>query len=72
MMVHRTVPATIPGFVDRPVRKPECRKATGLSDTTLWRLEKAGKFPKRFRLHGNIAAWWLSDIVAWQQNLRGK
>ena len=71
-MIDHTAPEDIPSFKDRPIRKPECRKAVGLSDTTIWRLEKKGKFPKRFRLHGNIAAWWLSDIVEWQQNLRGK
>lgn len=50
---------------DRAIRKPELREVTGLSDATIWRLEKAGKFPKRLQLGGNAVAWLQSEIMAW-------
>jgi prophage regulatory protein len=38
---------------------------TGLSRMTIYRLELAGKFPRRRRLSGNSVAWLESDIEAW-------
>ena len=29
------------------IRKPDVEEITGYSSTTIWRLEKAGKFPRR-------------------------
>lgn len=47
------------------IRKPEVRKITGLSDTTVWRLEKAQKFPQRRRLSSSACGWLLSEVLAW-------
>jgi prophage regulatory protein len=38
---------------------------TGLSRMTIYRLELAGRFPKRRRLSENSVAWLESDIAAW-------
>jgi len=38
---------------------------TGLSRMTLWRLEKAGRFPTRRRLGDHSVAWLESDIERW-------
>jgi prophage regulatory protein len=40
-------------------------EATGLSRMTVWRLEKAGRFPTRRRLGDHAVAWLESDIDAW-------
>jgi len=40
-------------------------KATGLSRTTLWRLERRGDFPKRIRLGPNSRGWLQSEIQEW-------
>ena len=53
---------------DRIVRPGEATKIDGLSDVHRRRLEKAGKFPKRFKLVADsgkygAAGWWLSDIL---------
>ena len=53
---------------DRFVRKPECRQITGLSDTTCWRLERVGQFPKRQRISPNTVAWRLSELLAWMKS----
>ena len=38
---------------------------TGLSRMTIYRLEIAGKFPRRRRLSRNSVAWLESDIETW-------
>jgi prophage regulatory protein len=49
----------------RIIRKPELLNMIGLSDPTIWRMEKEGKFPKRLRLGGNSCGWLESEITGW-------
>ena len=51
--------------VDQIIREPVCRKLTMLSNTTRWRLEKEGKFPKRRKLGRNATGYLLSEVQAW-------
>jgi prophage regulatory protein len=50
---------------ERVIRKPELLAIIGLSDPTIWRMEKEGKFPKRLRLGGNSCGWLESEIHGW-------
>lgn len=50
---------------ERIIRKPELLGMIGLSDATVWRMEKAGKFPRRLRLGGNSVGWFLGEIDSW-------
>ncbi len=50
---------------DRFVREPEIALITGLSRTTRWRLERAGKFPNRRRISTNAVGWLASEIHTW-------
>ena len=50
---------------DRFIREPEIALITGLSRTTRWRLERAGKFPNRRRISTNAVGWLASEINAW-------
>ncbi len=50
---------------DRFLREAEVCHITGLSRTTRWRLERAGKFPKRIKISENAKANLYSQIVAW-------
>ncbi|MCZ6666176.1 MAG: AlpA family phage regulatory protein [Gammaproteobacteria bacterium] len=50
---------------DRFLREPEVRRLTGLSRTTRWRLERAGKFPRRYRISDNAVAWSARAINEW-------
>ena len=50
---------------DRFIREPECRRLTGLSRPTRWRLERAGLFPRSRQLSANAKGWLLSEIRAW-------
>ena len=50
---------------DRFLREREVRHMTGLSRSTRWRLERAGKFPLRRSLSENAIGWLESEIQAW-------
>jgi predicted DNA-binding transcriptional regulator AlpA len=45
------------------------RQLTNLSRTTIWRLERQGKFPRRLRLSGNRIGWRADEILEWIQLL---
>lgn len=49
----------------RVMRKPEVLNMTGLSDPTIWRMERDGKFPRRLRLGGNSCGWLESEVNGW-------
>jgi prophage regulatory protein len=47
----------------------EVAQRVALSRSTIWRMERAGQFPKRRRLSENKVAWWEPEIEEW---LRGR
>lgn len=49
----------------RIIRKPELKKMIGLSDVTIWRLEKAGRFPRRLLIGGAAVGWLENEIEDW-------
>jgi len=49
----------------RVIRKPELFSKIGLSDATIWRMEKSGKFPRRIVLGGNSVGWFSAEIEEW-------
>lgn len=50
----------------RPViRLPVVKGKTTLSKSALYRLEAAGKFPKRVRLGENSTGWYEDEIDEW-------
>ncbi len=55
-------------MTDRFIREPECRRVTGLSRTTRWRLERAGLFPSRRAISRNAGAWLESEVQDWLQS----
>jgi prophage regulatory protein len=50
------------------LRLKDVVKRTGLSRSTLYRLERAGEFPKRRELSKNIIAWGEHEVLAWIMN----
>lgn len=50
------------------VRLKRVLEITGLSRTTIWRLERAGEFPKCLRITDKSVAWLESDIQDWIQS----
>ncbi len=49
------------------LRFPVVRERTGLSRSTIWRLERRGEFPKHHRIAPNVVAWVEEDVSAWIQ-----
>ncbi|MDA8137707.1 MAG: AlpA family transcriptional regulator [Desulfobacteraceae bacterium] len=49
----------------RIIRKPEVLHKVGFSDTKLWRMEKAGEFPRRVALGGNSSGWFEMEVDEW-------
>ena len=49
----------------RLLRKRAVLERVALSDTTIWRLQRAGRFPRSIRISPGAVAWRESDIEAW-------
>ena len=62
---HKTQPIDIKKTPDRIIRAKEVQNITGLSRTTLWRLEQKDAFPKRVSLGGQSVGWKLSEVQDW-------
>lgn len=50
------------------LRFPDVRERTGLSRSTIWRLERHGVFPKHRQISANAVAWVEEEVVAWIQS----
>jgi len=49
----------------RLLRFPTVRERTGLSRSTIWRLERRGEFPRHRRISPNAVGWMEQEVVAW-------
>jgi prophage regulatory protein len=49
----------------RLLRFPVVRERTGLSRSTIWRLERRGDFPKHYRIAPNVVAWSEQEVSDW-------
>ena len=47
------------------LRFPTVRERTGLSRSTIWRLERQGDFPKHRRISANVVAWVEAEVMSW-------
>jgi prophage regulatory protein len=47
------------------IRKKEVMRRTGLSSTTLWRLERNGEFVPRIRLSKQAVGWYEDEVNDW-------
>jgi len=47
------------------LRFPIVRERTGLSRSTIWRLERRGEFPRHHRIAPNVVAWIEEEVAAW-------
>jgi prophage regulatory protein len=54
--------------IDRMVREKEVVKLTGLSRSTIWRLERRGQFPSRKKLSAGTVGRSLREIEEWMSS----
>jgi prophage regulatory protein len=47
------------------LRLPEVKQRTGLSRSTIYAIEAAGRFPRRVPLGPRAVAWLDSEVSAW-------
>ena len=64
-VVHQTRPV-VPR--DRLVRLPEVEGITGCTQSTIYDLMRAGKFPRSVRLNARMVAWPETSILQWVQD----
>jgi predicted DNA-binding transcriptional regulator AlpA len=50
---------------DKIIRSKEVQELTGLSRTTIWRMERSGKFPARVALTSSNVGWRLTEVQEW-------
>jgi prophage regulatory protein len=43
-----------------------------VSQVTLWRMEKARRFPRGTFISPNKKIWWLDEVIAWQREVDGR
>ena len=55
----------------RFLRFPAVRARTGLSRTTIWRLERRGNFPRHRRISTNAVAWAEHEVAEWIRSKLG-
>ena len=53
---------------ERIIRSKELQELTGLSRTTIWRLERKGDFPQRVSLCQGSVGWRYSEILEWMSD----
>ena len=51
--------------LEKFIMLPQVQEIVPYSASHLWRLERAGQFPRRVRLGGNRVAWLQSEVSAW-------
>jgi prophage regulatory protein len=56
----------------RFIRRPELVAKVGLCATTIFNLERAGKFPKHILLTPRVAVWDETEVDAWMREQMAK
>lgn len=51
--------------IDRFIREKECIALTTQANSTRWKMEQAGKFPRRIKIGERAAGYRLSEVQAW-------
>ena len=69
---RRSIPSSERDGELRLLRFPAVRLRTGLSRSTIWRLERAGDFPRHIRLSPNAVAWIEDEIAGWIRQKAGR
>lgn len=60
-------PKSLPHATEAPrfLRFKEVAQMCGLSRTTIWRMQRDGKFPARRRISTNAVRWLAEDVENW-------
>lgn len=53
---------------DRILPWSQVKVISGLSRTTVWRLQKTGDFPASVQVSRNRVGWWQSELLEWKRS----
>ncbi|WP_338689605.1 AlpA family phage regulatory protein [Bradyrhizobium sp. 26S5] len=56
----------------RMLNQEQVLRIVPVSPVTLWRMEKAGRFPKSTYISPNRRVWFADEISAWQAEINGR
>lgn len=57
---------------DRIILASERRQLVPFSDMHIWRMEKAGAFPKRIKLGPHRVGWSLHEVLEWIEDRKNE
>jgi prophage regulatory protein len=66
------IPVAAPEEPRRMLNEKMVLEIVPVGHTTLWRLEKAGRFPKSTYISPNRPIWFADEIAAWQKQIDGQ
>ena len=55
------------GLGDRILFWPQVKAMTGLSRSTIWRMQKVGEFPESVQISRGRVGWWESELTVWKR-----
>jgi prophage regulatory protein len=67
-VLKTNAPMASPAVPLRLLRFGEVRQRTGLSRSTIWRMERSGVFPRRVKVSVNVVAWREDEVTEWIAN----
>jgi prophage regulatory protein len=56
----------------RMLNEKQVLEIVPVSNVTLWRMEKAGTFPKGSYISSNRKVWFEDEIIEWQNSVNGR
>ena len=55
---------------DDLIRLEEVKRLAGVGKSMIYRLERAGRFPQRFKPGGHASRWSRREVMAWREQQR--
>jgi prophage regulatory protein len=56
--------------LDGILREPQVLALANVCHSTLWRMERAGRFPKRVKITDRSVGWRRREVERWLEELR--
>ena len=66
-----TNPETASQAADELLPIAEVKRLAGIGKTMIYRLEREGSFPKRYKPGGYASRWSRREVMAWREEQRG-
>jgi predicted DNA-binding transcriptional regulator AlpA len=70
--IQDIAPTTEPPRPRRMLNQAQVLEIVPISPVTLWRLERAGRFPRGTFISPNKKVWFEDEVVAWQNEVNGR